>query len=92
MKEAYTTTASIVYTKDILRITVKKDAVITLADVENHFRVIARLTGSKKTLVLVDARESFTISAEARAYSAKHSPEHRIATAIITNSLLVGKW
>lgn len=87
MKEAYTTTAGITLQDDgIVRILVKEGANIQLADVENHFRVIERLSEGKKVPVLIDARVNYSMSAEARAYSAMHSSSGRLATAFITKS------
>jgi hypothetical protein len=87
MKEAYTTTAGITLQDDgIVRILVKEGASIQLADVENHFRVIERLSEGKKVLVLIDARVHYSMSAEARDYSAIYAPTSRLATAFITKS------
>ena len=87
MKEAYTTTASMILGEDgILRVKLKKGARIKVADLENHFRVTERLLEGRKALVLVDARTDYFISPAARAFSSKASAATRIATAFVTRS------
>jgi hypothetical protein len=87
MREAYTTTASMVLGDDgILRITIKEGANLELDDAKNHYRVTARLLEDKKGLVLLDGRANYTISAEAKAFIRKMNEETRIATAVLVGS------
>ena len=86
MKEAYTTTATIVLDEDgILRITIKKNAKIELADAENHFIVTKRLLGGKKGIVFLDAREPHTVSSAARKFGSDNYESSRIATAVLVS-------
>lgn len=87
MKEAYTTTATMLLDEDgILHVKLRDGAQIGLSDVQNHYRVTQRLLEGKKGLVLVDARVKYSFSAEARTYVASQSAESRLATAVLVSS------
>jgi hypothetical protein len=87
MKEAYTTTASMVLGDDgILRITIKEGASVQLEDAKNHYRVTQRLLNDQKGLVLLDGRANYSISIEAKAYIREMNAKTRIATAVLVGS------
>jgi hypothetical protein len=87
MKEAYTTTATMLLGDDgILRITMKEGAELKLEDAKNHYLVTARLLGEAKGLVLLDGRARYTLTSEARAYIRQMNAQTRIATAILVGS------
>ena len=89
MKEAWTATAQMWYNEEtnLLRILVTNNVHLGLEDVKNHYAVASRLTADKKPLVLVDIRNYFTITPDARRYAIQQS-DSRIATAIITRNLI----
>jgi hypothetical protein len=89
MKEAITASVRmhIDDQEGILRVSVKKNVHIDVAEVRRYLEIADQLTGNKKALVLLDARQPFTISPEARSYSARHSV-NRTAIAVISGSLL----
>ena len=88
MKEAYTTTAHFILDEeDILHIKFAKGTYIDIEDAINHYAVCNRLAGDRKVLVLIDIRENFTVTDEARKYAAsEHALKPRIATAIVTKN------
>ncbi len=89
MQEAWTTTAWMCYGDDgILKIRIHNNAHIQLEDVKNHYVVTTRLTGGRRTCVLVDIRGiNYSISAEARNYS-RAQCHTRIAKALVVASNL----
>lgn len=89
MKEAWTATAQMWYNEEtnILRILIPNNVNLGLEDVKNHYVVANRLTSDKKPRVLVDIRNYFTTTPEARKYAIQQSGA-RMATAIITRNLI----
>lgn len=71
----------------ILRITVLEGAEITLEKLKQDHQQGLELTGGQKCLALVDTRNSFSITPEARAYMKEDIVDPtRIATAVVSNN------
>lgn len=56
---------------------------------ESCFSVYKQLCAEKKRVQIIDARALFSLTGEGKKYSATHSPDYFIATALITNNLSV---
>lgn len=86
MKEALTPVSRLVLDREgILKIIIAEGAVLELEDVKNIFEVEKRMLGGRNGVVLVDARNNYTLSQEARSYSLLQR-NLRIATAVLTTS------
>ncbi len=88
MKEIETPTATIGhYGEDnLLRIRVKENSTVGLAEVNSHFLQEYRLTEGRKPLVLVDIRTNFSMDARTRMYAIQQSSSSHLATAILIRS------
>ncbi|MDQ3048354.1 MAG: hypothetical protein M3R27_12455 [Bacteroidota bacterium] len=75
----------------ILRVKVFANAVVTLEMIKVNYAVYKELLGDKKVLLLIDSREKYTFTKEARAYAASTEVAlNRIATAFVVASF--GGW
>jgi hypothetical protein len=54
---------------------------------ESCFAVYKQLCAEKKRVQIIDARAFFSLTGEGKKYSAIHSPDYFIATALITKNL-----
>jgi hypothetical protein len=73
---------------DILHIRILPGVDVTLEKMKDNYEASARLLGGRKTLVLFDATAEYTISDEAKAYSAgPEASRSRIALAFLTGSV-----
>lgn len=87
MKEALTPVSRLILDRaGILKIVIAEGAILQLEDVKTIFEVEKRMLDGGKAIVLVDARNNYTLSQEARSYSLLQR-ESRIATAVLTTSL-----
>ena len=87
MKEALTPVSRLFLDREgILKIVIAEGASLDLEDMKNVFEVEKRMLQGRKGIVLVDARNTYSLSSEARAYAISQR-ETRIATAIITTNL-----
>lgn len=88
MQQVITKTHEITWTEEegILRVRVIDGANLELKDVKEYYAFTDRITGGRKVLVIVDGTTDFTITEEARQYSAMQAEKTRIATALITRS------
>jgi ubiquinone/menaquinone biosynthesis C-methylase UbiE len=86
MKEAFTPTSHLIVDNGILWVKYAAEVHLDVQDIKNLYSVMDRLSEGKKLLVLVDIRNPYTITTEARAYAIKHVTP-RIATAVVTNSI-----
>lgn len=86
MKEALTPVSRLILDRaGILKIIIAEDAMVELEDVKTVFEVEKRMLEGRQGIVLIDARNNYTLSHEARSYSILHR-ESRIATAVLTTS------
>lgn len=88
MQQVITKTHEITWTEveGLLRVRVIEGSALELKDVQEYYAFTDRITGGKKALVIVDGTTEFTITEEARQYSAEQAYKTRIATAFITRS------
>ncbi|MGZ4059110.1 MAG: DUF7793 family protein [Bacteroidia bacterium] len=72
----------------ILRFKMLEGAHITLEKIKEYYEAGNRLAGNKKVLVLIDGQLNYTITDEAKKYSASaEAVQNRIAVAFVTNSV-----
>ena len=85
MKEVHTPTAKISYYEvdNLLRITIKENTTLGLAEINSHFLQEYRLTEGRKPLVLVDIRTDFNMNANTRKYAVRQSSSSHLARAIL---------
>lgn len=89
MTEALTATARLyIDESNILHVIYASGVSIDVADVKNIYSVITRLCAGKKLGILVDIRNPYTISGEARKYAVDHITP-RLATAVLTNNFAI---
>jgi len=82
-------------TERLLKMKILEGAEIELENAIENYEAAQSLVSNAKHLLLVDAREVFYVSKEARAYSAELKPNSPIAIAVIvasTANRLVGNF
>ncbi len=92
MDKIRTSTSEMYVDEDgILRVKVFANAIVTLEKIKENYAVYKELLGDKKVLLLIDSREKYTFTQEARAYAAGNEVKlNRIATAFVVGS--IGGW
>jgi 2-polyprenyl-6-methoxyphenol hydroxylase-like FAD-dependent oxidoreductase len=87
MKEAFTPVSRLFLDREgILKVVIAEGAELGIEDVRNIFEVEKRMLQGRRGIVLVDARNSYSISSEARSYAIAQR-DSRVATAILTTSI-----
>ncbi len=75
--------------KQILWVRILEGAEMDLKAMEKCFSIYSQFLGKKKTVQIIDARAVCTMTTEGKQYSALHSPDYLLATAVITDQLSV---
>jgi hypothetical protein len=73
--------------EEILWAKILPDAELDEVAFEKCFAVYKQLCCGKKRVQIIDARELFSLTSEGTKYSAVHTPDYFIASALITNNL-----
>ncbi|MGL4598636.1 MAG: hypothetical protein ACRCYO_14055 [Bacteroidia bacterium] len=85
-KEALTSTISMSFSEDkILRITIFQNAHIDLEEAKANYAASGRMTGDEAVVVLVDARNDYTVTRRAQEYASTQA-HLRIGTAVISEN------